>query len=238
MIKNSEYISLKEVLSRILRHPLLQKVDLEAAIQYAVDFIEAVGTPDMFQSKEEKIIIKDYRGKLPCDLVSIIQVKDLKTNICLRSMTDNFLPDGNNSCRHSAGMFHYGQELTFKTQNTTIITSMPEGEVLVAYKAIPVDEDGMPLLLNSATYLKALEMYIKVEVFTILYDEDKIKPGPLQNAQQQYAWAVGKLQSEMTIPSESEMESICRSWTTMLQRTTEFDSGFRNNGNREYLRRH
>ena len=115
---------------------------------------------------------------------------------------------------------------------------MQEGEVLVSYKAIPVDDEGKPLLLNNSTYLKALEMYIKVEVFTILYDEDKIKPGPLQNAQQQYAWAVGKLQSEMTIPSESEMESICRSWTTMIQRTTEFDSGFRNNGNREYLRIH
>lgn len=238
MIKNSEYISLEEVLSRVLRHPLMQKVDLEAAIQYAVDFIEAVGTPDMFQSKEEKVIIKDFRGTLPCDLVSVTQVKDLKTNTCLRSMTDNFMPTGNYSCRHSAGMYHYGEELTFKTQNTTIITSMPEGEVLVSYKAIPVDEDGKPLLLNNSTYLKALELYIKVEVFTILYDEDKIKPGPLQNAQQQYAWAVGKLQSELTIPSESEMESLCRSWTTMLQRTTEFDSGFKNNGNREYLRRH
>ena len=238
MIKNSEYITLEEVLSRVLRHPLLQKVDLEAAIQYAVDFIEAVGTPDMFQSKEAKITISNFRGQLPCDLISIIQVKDLKTNTCMRSMTDNFLPDGRQSCRYTTGRSHYGEELTFKTQNTTLITSMQEGEVLVSYKAIPVDDEGKPLLLNNSTYLKALEMYIKVEVFTILYDEDKIKPGPLQNAQQQYAWAVGKLQSEMTIPSESEMESICRSWTTMIQRTTEFDSGFRNNGNREYLRRY
>ena len=238
MIKNSEYITLEEVLSRVLRHPLLQKVDLEAAIQYAVDFIEAVGTPDMFQSKEAKITISNFRGQLPCDLISITQVKDLKTNTCMRSMTDNFLPDGRQSCRHTTGRNHYGEELTFKTQNTTLITSMQEGEVLISYKAIPVDDEGKPLLLNNSTYLKALEMYIKVEVFTILYDEDKIKPGPLQNAQQQYAWAVGKLQSEMTIPSESEMESICRSWTTMIQRTTEFDSGFRNNGNREYLRIH
>ena len=234
MIKENQYIRLHEVLSRALRHPLLQDISLEAAAQYAVDFIHAVGTPDMFEDREAEIEIHNYRGKLPCDIIAINQVMDLCTHTCMRAMTDTFFPADNHHCPYG---HHYG-ELTFKTQNTIIYTSMKEGKSKMSYKAIPVDDEGKPLLLNNSTYLKALEMYIKVEVFTILYDEDKIKPGPLQNAQQQYAWAVGKLQSEMTIPSESEMESICRSWTTMIQRTTEFDSGFRNNGNREYLRRY
>jgi hypothetical protein len=34
------------------------------------------------------------------------------------------------------------------------------------------------------------------------------------------------------------MESIARSWTTLIQRNTDFDNGFKNLGDREYLRQH
>ena len=85
-------------------------------------------------------------------------------------------------------------------------------------------------------FLKTLEAYIKREVFTILFDMGKIQAPVLQNAQQQYAWLAGTLQSEFTIPSISEMESIKRSWCTLIQRTSSFNDGFRNNGNQEYLK--
>ena len=93
MIKENQYIRLHEVLSRALRHPLLQDMSLEAAAQYAVDFIHAVGTPDMFEDREAEIEIHNYRGKLPCDIISINQVMDLNTHTCMRAMTDTFFPE-------------------------------------------------------------------------------------------------------------------------------------------------
>ena len=66
----------------------------------------------------------------------------------------------------------------------------------------------------------------------------KIQAAVLQNAQQQYAWLAGQLQSEFTIPSVSEMESLSRSWNTLIQRTSEFDNGFTTLGNKEYLKLH
>ena len=91
-------------------------------------------------------------------------------------------------------------------------------------------------LIDNSVFLKALEAYIKREVFTILFDMGKITPAVLQNTQQQYAWLAGQLQSELTIPSISEMESIKNSWCTLLQRTTEFREGFKNNGSQEYIK--
>lgn len=234
MIKENQYIRLHEVLSRALRHPLLQDMSLEAAAQYAVDFIHAVGTPDMFEDREAEIEIHNYRGKLPCDIIAINQVMDLCTHTCMRAMTDTFFPADNHHCPYG---HHYG-ELTFKTQNTIIYTSMKEGKIKMSYKAIPVDEDGFPLLIDNPTYLKALELYIKKEAFTILFDTGKIQAGVMNKAESDYAWKVGQLQSEMTIPSESEMEAICRSWTTLIQRTTDFDKDFKHLGNREYIRNH
>ena len=64
----------------------------------------------------------------------------------------------------------------------------------------------------------------------------KITPAVLQNTQQQYAWLAGQLQSEFTIPSQSEMESISRMWNTLIQRTSEFNNGFSSLGNKEYIK--
>lgn len=225
MVKEYNYINIREALSRVLRHPLLQDVTLEQAVQYTIDFIGIFGMPKLYQDKEDILHIKDFRAKLPCDLISISQVKDCNTGICLRSMTDNFMPRNNDD-----------RELSFKTQGQVLYTSFKTGDVLVSYKAIPVDKDGFPLLIDNPVFLKALEAYIKREVFTILFDMGKIAPAVLQNTQQQYAWLAGQLQSEFTIPSQSEMESISRMWNTLIQRTSEFNNGFSSLGNKEYIK--
>lgn len=233
MIKEYNYINIREALSRVLRHPLLQDVTLEQAIQYTIDFIGVFGMPRLYQDKEEIIHIEDFRGKLPCDLISINQIKDCKTGICLRSMTDNFMP--REAYSKSVG-YNIPQELSFKTQGQVLYVSFKTGEVSVSYKAIPVDKDGLPLLIDNPVFLRTLESYIKKEAFTILFDMGKITPAVLQNTQQQYAWNAGQLQSEFTIPSQSEMESIKRGWCTLLQRTSEFNNGFLSLGDSEYLK--
>ena len=213
MIKEYNYINIKEVLSRILRHPLLQDVTIEQVVQYTIDFIGTFGMPKLYQDKEVTLHIENFRAKLPCDLISIIQVKDCQSGICLRSMTKSFSPKE-------------GVELSFKTQGQILYTSFKTGDIIVAYKSIPVDDEGFPLLIDNSVFMKTLEAYIKREVFTILFDMGKINGAVLQNTQQQYAWLAGQVQSEFTIPSMSEMESIKNSWCTLLQRTKEFNTGF------------
>ena len=233
MVKEYNYINIREVLSRILRHPLLQDVTLEQAVQYIIDFIGIFGMPKLYQDKEEVLHIEDFRAKLPCDLISINQIKECKTGVCLRSMTDNFMPREHYD--RSAG-YKIPQELSFNTQGQVLYVSFKTGDVSVSHKAIPVDKDGFPLLIDNPVFLKALEAYIKREAFTILFDMGKITPAVLQNTQQSYAWLAGQLQSEFTIPSQSEMESISRMWNTLIQRTNEFNTGFKSLGDREYLK--
>lgn len=233
MIKEYTYINIRRILDELHRHPLLTGVTLEQVVSYTITFIGIFGMPKLYQDKEETIHIEEFRGLLPCDLISIKQVKENKTGVCIRSMTDNFAPREHYD--KNVG-FKVPQELTFKTQGQVIFTSFKTGDITVSYKAIPVDGDGFPMLVDNPVFLKALEAYIKREVFTILFDMGKIQAAVLQNTQQQYAWLAGQLQSEFTIPSISEMESIKRSWCTLIQRTTSFNDGFRNNGNQEYIK--
>ena len=233
MIKEYQYINIRRVLDELHRHPLLSDLTLEQVVSYVVSFIGIFGMPKLYQDKEEVLHIEDFRAKLPCDLISINQIKECKTGVCLRSMTDNFMPREHYD--RNAG-YKIPQELSFKTQGQVLYVSFKTGDVLVSYKAIPVDKDGFPLLIDNPVFLKALEAYIKREAFTILFDMGKIAPAVLQNTQQQYAFLAGQLQSEFTIPSISEMESIKNSWCTLIQRTSEFTTGFKNNGDKEYIK--
>lgn len=233
MINNIQYTNIRQILDRLKRHPLLQNLTLEQVISHLVTFIGIFGMPELYLNKESVLHIEEFRAILPCDLVSINQVKECKTGICLRSMTDNFMPREH----HDKYEGHKRpQEFTFKTQGRVIYTSFKSGDIMVSYKSVPIDKDGFPLLIDNPVFMRALELYIKMEEFTTLFDMGKISPAVLQNTQQQYAWSAGQLQSEFTIPSQSEMESISRMWNTLIQRTSEFDNGFSSLGNKEYIK--
>ena len=155
MIENIQYINLREVLARVLDHPMLQDVNLESAIRYSLDFIRKMGLPEVYLEKVETIEVENYRGKLPCDLIIVNQVRDHNSQVCLRSMTDNFneLPSRLKS------------QPSFKTQGQIIYTSFCNGCIDVSYKAINTDEDGLPMLPENPVFMDALENYIKVKRF-------------------------------------------------------------------------
>ena len=227
MVKEIEYINIREILSRVLRHPLLQDFTLEQAIQYVIDFIGIFGYPELYEDKETVIDICEYRGDLPCDLISINMVKDCRTDIPLRSMTSAFNPGGKyyNHLKH---------EPQFKVQNRVIITSFPEGKVIMSYKAIPVDDEGYPLLIDNSKYLKALELYIKCQLFTVLFDLGKVSQQVLTHTEQEYGWAAGQLSEEFKTPSVSEMESITNMLNQIIVRKDEFRNRFEKLGNKEH----
>lgn len=229
MLNNFNYINIREIASRLMRHPLMQDLTLETVIQYTVDFIGVVGLNPVYFDKVEELEINNYRAALPCDCISIVQVKDKKSNVCLRSTTDSF------HTKEARGHLHR-EESTFKTQNSVIYTTFKEGKIEIAYKAIPVDEEGIPMIPDNSKFLRALEAFIKKEWFSILFDMGKIQPAVLQNIQQEYAWRVGQMNMEFTLPSVSEMESISNMLNQLIPRTNEFRKGFKNLGNREYMR--
>ena len=246
MVTEIRYTSIKRVLDDLLEHPMLSDLTLEQVVRYTIRFISKHGYSKLYQDKIEDVEIHEFRGLLPCDLISIVQVKDTLDGTCLRSMTDTFTPGLVPLPSHSSHPHMpyippkapgHG-EPTFKTQGRVIFTSFPEGKVQIAYKAIPVDENGFPLLIDNENYLACLEAYIKKQVFTVKFDQGKIAAGVLDNAKQDYAFLAGQLQSEFTLPSISEAEAISRQLLTLIPSVKEFDRGFKFLGSREYIKNH
>jgi hypothetical protein len=271
MVKEIRYTNIKRVLDNLHDHPMLADLTLEQVVRHTIRFIGIHGYTKLYENKIDTVDIHEFRGELPCDLISIDQVRDCRTKICMRSMTNTFTPGllpppphhhphdhphdihehhgpHDHHGHHKHDKFPFGEyippyplhleELSFKTQGRIIFTSFPEGRVEIAYKSIPVDEDGFPKLIDNENYLACLEAYIKKQVFTVKFDQGKIAAGILENAKQEYAWLAGQLNSEMVLPSQSEMESITRMWNTLIKPVRHFDDGFRHLGDREYIRKH
>lgn len=200
----------------------MQDLSLETAVDYTVDFMRIVGMPRMFTEKVTTIQVKDYRALLPCDYYQTIQVR-VPNGAVLRYSTDSF---------HMGGKSGF---LTYKIQGNIIYTSLESGELEISYLSISTDEDGYPLLPDNSSFTRALELYIKKQWFTILFDLGKINPAVLQNVQQEYAWAVGDCQTEFNRLSLDQAESFYNSWRTMILRDHQHSSGFIGDGNKQIL---
>lgn len=228
----SGYISVKQILSDVLDHPLMKDLSFERAVNHIIHFIRIVGMPKVFEEKTALVNIEDYRGELPCDLDDIIQVR---THNHYNKME---------VFRYSSDSFHMSDtksnscDLTYKTQGNIIFTSMKEGTIEVAYRAIPVDSDGYPMIPDNSTYIRAIELYIKKQHFLVLFDMGKIQPAVYNNTCQEYSWAVAQAQSDLTMPTIDQMQSIVNSLTTLIPRVNEHSMGFVNNGSMERIKQH
>lgn len=205
-----EYISAEKVMDRITRHPLLEDMPYEIVIDHIEDFMRKMGVPNSFLDKTAMIHIEEYRGQLPCDFYSMTQVRD-KVGNYYKYTTDSFhmspLKEKDRNTGH-----------TYKIQGSVIFTSIRNTDIEIAYTALPVDSEGIPLIPDNASYINALMLYIKVQKFTELFECGKLNPQALQHAERDYAFALGQAKTSLIMPTLDQMESITQMWNSLIRR--------------------
>lgn len=225
---------------------MLRDIPFETAVEYTVDFISLLGTPAIYDEKTAVVKIENWRGQLPCDFESMIQVR-VAPNQCSHRWHGFHFPAILPMYRESGHSFHMSDfkpsafltaEFTYKIQGMVIFTSTKDLDVEIAYRAFAVDDEGYPLLPDNTSFLRGLENYIKLQWFTIKYDMGELSQQVMLNTQQEYAWAVGDAQSEFSRLNLDKAETLFNSFKTLLPRNNEHWRGFFTNGAREAWRRH
>lgn len=224
MINNINYTNIRVILDNCLQNELLQDLTLEQVVGYVIKFNGIFNIPQLYTQKTTTVHIKDYIGQLPEDLISIIQVRDTKNSIAIPELASSFY---SSNCMKG-----------FKTQGNCIFTSFSDGQIEISYRAIPVDDEGYPLILDNEKYKNALELYIKRDRFTKYFEQGKLHQNILQNTQQEYAWAAGQLSEELKTPSMSEWENISQEHNKLIQRFGKFRRGFSDLGVPEIYKTH
>lgn len=198
-----QYITIDVLIDRIYRHPMMKDITRESILDYTLDFMRIVGVPDMFTTSVDEINITNYRGELPCDCISVQNVRESKSKKTLMYSQSSF-------------KLNDTKEPVYKIQGNVIYTSDKNTDLEVSYLKILTDDNGIPLIPDNSSFLRALELYIRKEWFTIKFDLGEISPQVLQNTQQQYHWAVGDCESEFNRLSVPEMKSLVNMWSNIL----------------------
>lgn len=227
----SNTVSIKQLIDRIKRHPMMEGLNDEYIIDYAVDFLRIVGIPESYEEKYAELYIEDYTAKLPDDFIEMIGVRTAKP--------DNY----SGVCqykpvyyRYATGTFHtssnkYNKEpFVYKIQNSTIVTSTKEGKIEIAYRALATDDCGFPLMPDNSSFMRAVESYIKLQYFTILFDQGKLHEAILQKAEQDYAWNVGGVATAMRRLTPDKVQSIANIVKAHIIRDKEHQSGYAHTG--------
>ena len=223
-----DYIDVNVIADRIKRNPLLEDIPFETIIDYAIEFIKIMGVPASFVEKTAEVEVKDYRGELPCDFYSPIQIRTDKGDY-FRYSTDSF---------HFSEVSKSNIGVTYKIKGNCIFTSIPECNVEIAYYALPLNEDGLPLIPDNGTYPRALQEYITLECYTALSDQGKIDLRVLTNHQQRYAFFAGQARVDLIRPTVDQMEAISNIWLRLLPSKRDHHNGYATIGAREYLKIH
>lgn len=219
-------ISIKQIMDDILDHPMMQDLAFERAINYAVEFIKIVGMPTAFEHKVESKKVKNYSLLIPEDCYQILAIKKKGgEEVILNTSTSVFGSSKSNSAFPS-----------YVIRGNVIQTSFEEGDLEISYLALPIDSEGYPTIPEIASYIRALELYIKKKWFTILFDLGKLNAAIYNNIKQEYAFAVGQAQSELIKPSLDEMEAFTNMWNSLLPRHSAHRFGFNTLGSREIKR--
>ena len=81
MVTEFQYTNIKRVLDSLLDHPMMRDLTLEQVVRHTMRFFALNGYPRLYQNKIDQVDIHEFRGLMPCDLVSIQQVRDCKSKI-------------------------------------------------------------------------------------------------------------------------------------------------------------
>lgn len=228
---NFKYISIGVIISRLLKHPLLKDMNIEDIISYTVDVLRLVNVPSSYVEKGCYLELADYKALIPEENINVKTVDYIKSGfpIPMVMATDTLhnhidvLPKDRNS-----------SEYTYSVNGCMIKTNCIEGVVFVTYDILAQDENGLPMIPDNVALIKAIENYVKSNVFGVFADLGKMPRASAEKAEQEYNWYIGKAQTSFQgFKNEDDIESFLRDFKRLFIINKSHDTRHRYNVNRE-----
>jgi hypothetical protein len=216
------------------------QINLDDAVEWVGEAVELIGVPFQYIEKVEYVNIKEYKGKLPCDLLNLISVNGhsgyIEDESCLGTL--EYMP-----MRYSTDTFHHrycknlsggeGCSLTYKLNDDYIFPNFEEGAVAIAYHAMPTDERGFPLVADDVKFRRAATDYLKWKLAFIEFSKGKMPSGVYQIYDQEKCYSMGAAQTRGQMPSIDMLESIKNNWLRLIPKINHHSTNFKGLGEQE-----
>ena len=204
---NGKYTSLREIIYRVKRHPLMADANFSDMALDVLDIIRSIGAPMAYESIIKYIPIENYRAILPSNLFYIERVDWITptNNIPMQYAPSN--SGGNWNCISAAGKA-IESTYTYSVKRNYIYTDIESGSIGLHYKALVMDEDGNPMVPDNISLIRAIENYVKLQHFLPKHDLGEIPNHTISRLERDYMWYIGQAENALKMPDVDEMETI------------------------------
>lgn len=239
--------SIKRVIAKVFTDLNLQEGDhrISDMVEWAGEALEKIGA---FPSFTTKITGKDntpilelsnYCAKLPNDFHNLIQLSYSTTPegpfYPMRYNTGNF-DIGNNE--NINGSLATTNNITYVVTQSYIKTNIESGYLMMAYQAIPTDNEGYPMVPDDAAFIDALYWYITMKLYYPQWVSGQVRDAVYYDARRSWNYYCKQAYGDALMPNTDMLESIKNSWLRLVPEINEHNSGFSTLGQEQIYYNH
>lgn len=250
------YTSIKPILERVYADTGYQfEIPHDDLILWTVEAIELIGYPLSYVPKiigyknDPAYDFTSYRVPLPCDFHRLQSIAVNGYPAYYRSSSFHYLLDG--ACCGLDSLTSDQQDLfiteagefspqalplntdsgssiiTFDINDNYITFNIESGKACVAYSALPIDEDGFPIIPDDAKYRRAVQDYLIHKIDYRLWRQGFIDEKVFKQSERNWLWSIGSASSHLKMPSIEQMELLKNSLTRLIPRFHSYQNFFR-----------
>jgi hypothetical protein len=126
-------------------------------------------------------------------------------------------------------------DYVYYTNGNYIKFNVKEGYIMMAYKAVPIDDEGYPLVPEDESFQEALYWYIVNKLYYPDWLGGRIRDAVYYDARSNWNFYCKQAYGKSMMPSGDKLESLKNQWLTLYPEINSFDSEFSNLGNRQVI---
>lgn len=213
----------------------------EEALEWIAAALALANAPAIM---EEKVFIEkvceEPKVKLPNDLHSIIQCGWAEDTYTLAEVRCGIVPlepmvSSTNTMKSKYHCCDFDDKrmspgrITYSTSNSYLfLDDFEKGWVVIAYMAIPTDENGYPLIPSEESWRKMLEFEVAYRIAYRMFLRDEITQNKFQLIERDRDWYFTQAVNHSKMPSLDQMESIKNENLRTIPRINYHENFFKN----------
>lgn len=216
-----KYTSSKTIIAKVFRDLGIQDSDwINFAIEWIGESLEHIGTYSQTIPKIHILKNANFRAKLPNDLYILDEIRySNSTSTTQPTAQDfNFILSSDDSTHHPSlfgaeNPYNENRVQGYILKGNYIHTSFESKWIAISYRAFYLDDDGYPMIPDSAEFQEALFWYITMKM---LLRGQKHPVINYENAEQRWLKYAGQARNASNMPDKSQYRSFHEKWVQMV----------------------
>jgi hypothetical protein len=127
-------------------------------------------------------------------------------------------------------------DYTYLINNGYIKTNIEEGYLMIAYQAIPTDNEGYPMIPDHQSFMEAVYWYIVMKLLYPQWMSGQIRDAVYADAKRSWNFYCKQAYGVAMMPNgDDQLESIKNTWHRLVEEFNEHDSFFSTMGQEQQI---